>query len=56
VTLVKREKEPAVGVHITGAKNASDTLGRQDLLPSHQLPVKPSVTVKTGLGGQVTKR
>lgn len=37
-------------------KNASDTLGRQDLLPSHQLPVKPSVTVKTGLGRQVTKR
>jgi hypothetical protein len=30
-------------------KNASDTLGRQDLFPSHQLSVKLSVTVKTGL-------
>jgi hypothetical protein len=34
-------------------KNASDTLGIQDFFPSHQLPVELSVTVKTGLDGQL---
>jgi len=37
-------------------KNASDTLGIQDFFPSHQLPVELSVTVKTGLDGQLRKR
>ena len=36
-------------------KNASDTLGIQDLFPSHQLPVELSVTVKTGLVVQLRK-
>jgi hypothetical protein len=52
-----RKKEPAAWIHITGAKKecASDTMGIQALFPSHQLPVKPSVSVQTGLEDKLHK-
>jgi hypothetical protein len=51
----KKENRQCGLILLKQRKNASDTLGRQELFPSHQLPVKPSVTVKTGLEDKLRK-
>lgn len=49
VTLVRKENRQCGFILLERWQNATDTLGIQDVFPSHRLPVKLSVTVKTGL-------